>query len=274
MEPIELTLILKSLGFNLESFDFNGNITGENEVEIIINCNRSGIKSKMKYRSPNCSCPIRTPINDISYWDVEGIDPMLKQRSTKYEEKSSNLLPNLSRRSTLVTNSLITAIFKVYKNELFCSHQPEFQFNDKSIEKKEDQTHTDLIKPLESEHVTPTTNNSEEKNVPSASVNEIGKSQLANPELIMVFISIFLLTPINIHIFFQIMKDVHKQLAEIIEKLPENKKEIPKKQSVANKPISSVRPRLLFKSQASKPKVPTVVVATNKNKNPTIKKRF
>lgn len=97
MDVIDLTLILKSIGFRLESIDFNasrfsgGRIADWKADEVIsspakssandsqfisvdISCGKSKIISRMSYRLSNdaqCTCPKQDATVDNSFWDIQ-----------------------------------------------------------------------------------------------------------------------------------------------------------------------------------------------------------
>ena len=84
-DAIELTLILKSIGYRLVALEFNDspNIEGPNEIEIDIKCKRSGLHSKMQFLPTKCTCPNRKSENNNSFWEIQGIAPDTIATQTK-----------------------------------------------------------------------------------------------------------------------------------------------------------------------------------------------
>lgn len=78
IDAIQLTVLLKSIGFRLESFDFDENFETTNTaecLEIEIKCQKAGIKSKLIFDSNICSCPTGNAENNNSFWEVQGVAP-------------------------------------------------------------------------------------------------------------------------------------------------------------------------------------------------------
>lgn len=111
LDAIELTMILKSIGFRLDSFDFqakathtaaNGGARIENDcipmakslspqsksdddvISVQIACGKSNIVSRMTYRlrdSADCSCPDMASVNNNnSFWEIQATGPFSNRR--------------------------------------------------------------------------------------------------------------------------------------------------------------------------------------------------
>lgn len=108
MDAIELTSILKSYGYHLDSFDYvlaKSDRNAAQDIQIDIRCNKSGIVSKMSYKGA-CSCPDEEAGFNNSYWEVQGSAPS----SNEVHDASSNLLPQLSPRVVQFSRNLIKLI--------------------------------------------------------------------------------------------------------------------------------------------------------------------
>lgn len=110
MDTIELTLLLKSIGFRLESIDFNEHrfsggkmldntntipsptkVNDANFIHVEISCSKSKIISRLSYKfnddganaaAPStCTCPPKTIVdNNNSFWEIQTTGTFTNQR--------------------------------------------------------------------------------------------------------------------------------------------------------------------------------------------------
>lgn len=110
MDVIELTLMLKSIGFRLDSIDFNaqrfsgGKISDlkaddvmassspaardANFISVDISCGKSKIISRLSFKLSNddqsmssqCTCPKKDAIVDNSFWEIQSSGSFVNQR--------------------------------------------------------------------------------------------------------------------------------------------------------------------------------------------------
>lgn len=122
MDVIELTLMLKSIGFRLDSIDYNaqrfsgGKISdiktddvtsvpaakNANFISVDISCGKSKIISRMSYKlnntddqSSQCTCPKKETVADNSFWEIQSSGSFVNQRrslnaATKKVSNASN----------------------------------------------------------------------------------------------------------------------------------------------------------------------------------------
>ena len=138
---MNLTLLLKALGFRLENFDFDGdNQALKNEtVTIEIKCNKSGIKSSLTYNLVNCTCPEKSQGNNASFWEVQATGPKVMSRFKTATFKdgtsiflnvktiilfiftiiaSSNLLPEISDNCSQVAKAMLSNLLDFYQENI------------------------------------------------------------------------------------------------------------------------------------------------------------
>lgn len=119
MDVIELTLMLKSIGFRLDSIDFNaqrfsgGKISDikaddvtavpaakdSNFISVDISCGKSKIISRLSYKLNNaddhlsqCTCPKKETVAENSFWEIQSSGSFVSQRRslTAAAKKVSN----------------------------------------------------------------------------------------------------------------------------------------------------------------------------------------
>lgn len=104
MDVIDLTLILKSLGFRLDSIDFkevNSHLIVDSErltpdkfdpnaISVTILCGKSKLESRLSYKFTNtdemiekrsvCTCPKKETNMDNSFWEVQSSGSFMNHR--------------------------------------------------------------------------------------------------------------------------------------------------------------------------------------------------
>ncbi|XP_055373078.1 uncharacterized protein LOC129606672 [Condylostylus longicornis] len=118
-DAVELTLLLKSIGFQLQSLEFFSKPDDEaKDIEIEIKCKRSGLHSKLKMITNNCTCPINDPSsNNNSFWEVQGIAPVsgLMKPQGLVQDTSCNLLPEITKKTNNLARTMLTILQQHYK---------------------------------------------------------------------------------------------------------------------------------------------------------------
>lgn len=117
-DAVELTLLIKSIGFQLVSLDFDSTPTeGAREIEVDIKCKESGIHSKLLMSAEKCTCPTRKAVNNNSFWEVQGIAPSTPLDKNKgiIQDTSCNLLPDVSKKTTNLAKTMLTVLLQHYQ---------------------------------------------------------------------------------------------------------------------------------------------------------------
>lgn len=75
VDVVFLTLILQSVGFRLDNFEFAGKTDGinSNDLKINIKCEKTGLTSNMSFNTNDCNCPEKK--QNSAFWEVQGSDP-------------------------------------------------------------------------------------------------------------------------------------------------------------------------------------------------------
>ncbi|XP_055627893.1 uncharacterized protein LOC129769565 isoform X2 [Toxorhynchites rutilus septentrionalis] len=123
VDVIDLTLLLKSMGFKLEYLDFEKEKLNCDTLTVDIKCNKSGVKARMSYDLVDCSCPEKDE-KETSFWEVQATGP--KEFSKFKNNTSSNLLPEVSENCSLVSKAMLSNLLDYYRSSI------------KSIERGED----------------------------------------------------------------------------------------------------------------------------------------
>ncbi|GAB0087809.1 hypothetical protein DMENIID0001_021620 [Sergentomyia squamirostris] len=115
-DVIEITQLLKSLGLQLESLDFDvtGNVEPSSHLSVEIRCGSSKITSKLRNSHPRvCLCPSNGANN--SFWEVQGSAPSVSGGNANSNEKSSNLLPDVPKIVDDSVKSLMSVALELFK---------------------------------------------------------------------------------------------------------------------------------------------------------------
>lgn len=149
MDVIELTLMLKSIGFRLESIDFNaqrfsgGKIADiksddvmaspspaskdANFISVDISCGKSKIISRLSYKlsdddqlmsslSSQCTCPKKEATVDNSFWEIQSSGSFVNQRrSLSAAAKKVNIANNFSIHLSSNVNDWLCVVFLLSK---------------------------------------------------------------------------------------------------------------------------------------------------------------
>lgn len=119
-DTVEITLLLKSIGFRLLSLEFT-ELPNENsnDIEIDIKCRKSGLSSKMILENKKCSCPTRKGTNNNSFWEVQGIDPSTPVAKSKgiIQDTSCNLLPDISKKTAKFSKLTLATLLQNYQTK-------------------------------------------------------------------------------------------------------------------------------------------------------------
>ncbi|XP_055691411.1 uncharacterized protein LOC129794639 [Lutzomyia longipalpis] len=118
-DVIEITQLLKSLGLQLDSVDFETAVAPNEgtapHLSVEIRCGTSKIVSRLTSTvKRECICPKYS--NNSSFWEVQGIAPSangVENGNTK--EKSSNLLPEISKNTNDCVKTLLDAALHLFK---------------------------------------------------------------------------------------------------------------------------------------------------------------
>jgi hypothetical protein len=88
---VNLTVLLKSLGFKLNFLDFvkpspdaMQKEKNEETVSIDIKCNKSGLLSKLSFDMAHCNCPVEGGEHDSAFWEVQGTSPKLMKSKVSF----------------------------------------------------------------------------------------------------------------------------------------------------------------------------------------------
>lgn len=106
MDVVEMTLLLKAIGFRLDSIDYNGDEqnnsflhntendkdTMKNDSDTIyvnIKCTKSKLLSRLSYKfnqdggaatiPTNCTCPRKETVADNSFWEIQSSGSFISQ---------------------------------------------------------------------------------------------------------------------------------------------------------------------------------------------------
>lgn len=119
-DAVELTVLLKSIGFRLISFEFETSPeVDSSDIEMEIRCKRSGITSKLLLNAKKCTCPERNKQaeNNNSYWEIQGRGPQTPVSRFKgiVKDTSCDLLPDISRKSANISRTTLAMLYKITK---------------------------------------------------------------------------------------------------------------------------------------------------------------
>ncbi|XP_063695715.1 uncharacterized protein LOC134827101 [Culicoides brevitarsis] len=115
IDVINLTWILKALGFKLDFMDFLPETINDKskEIHIELKCSVSGLVARLNYKLESCVCPKKK--DEQTFWEVQGIAPSAKAQ-VKQENTSSSLLPEMSESCSLVSKAILQNLLKYYKD--------------------------------------------------------------------------------------------------------------------------------------------------------------
>ncbi|CAD7087997.1 unnamed protein product [Hermetia illucens] len=121
-DAVELTVLLKSIGFRLISFEFETSPeVDSSDIEMEIRCKRSGITSKLLLNAKKCTCPERNKQaeNNNSYWEIQGRGPQTPVSRFKgiVKDTSCDLLPDISRKSANISRTTLAMLLQNYQND-------------------------------------------------------------------------------------------------------------------------------------------------------------
>lgn len=111
------------MGFKLEYLDFEKDKSNCETLTVDIKCNKSGVRARMSYDLVDCSCPEKDQ-KETSFWEVQATGP--KEFSKFKNNTSSNLLPEVSEKCSLVSKAMLSNLLDYYRSSI------------KSIERGED----------------------------------------------------------------------------------------------------------------------------------------
>lgn len=150
-DAVELTILLKSIGFRLNSFEFDTVPVDEsNDIEIDIRCKRSGITSKLLLNSMKCTCPSRQAENNNSFWEIQGRAPTAPIAKLKgiIQDTSCNLLPDITRKTANIARTMLTMLLQHYQND-FLPEKEKMKLPDL----KQFAEHLNIKKPITDQHL-------------------------------------------------------------------------------------------------------------------------
>lgn len=165
IDVINITWILKALGFNLDFMDFlPDSISGDKlqEINIEVKCSVSGLVARLNYKLEGCVCPKKK--DEQTFWEVQGMAPSSK---VKQKDTSSSLLPEMSANCSLVSKAILNNLLKYYKD---------------CIEEKGKEQPSEAIKKIKIPEMF-TSNQVKSEDVPTLKNNEIVKQEIAIPEI-------------------------------------------------------------------------------------------
>uniref|UniRef100_A0A336MCZ7 CSON015451 protein n=1 Tax=Culicoides sonorensis TaxID=179676 RepID=A0A336MCZ7_CULSO len=116
IDVINLTWILKALGFKLDFMDFLHEAkSGEKskEIHVELKCSVSGLVARLDYKLDACVCPKKN--DDQAFWEVQGTAPS-SEGQMKKEATSSSILPEVSEKCSLVSKAILNNLLKYYKD--------------------------------------------------------------------------------------------------------------------------------------------------------------
>jgi len=117
---VELTLLLRSLGFRLNSLEFCEPSKEEmemNEITVQFQCNKTGLLSKLSMKRNECYCPLKTAVN--SFWEIQGVEPsnLDNVKTEVYQDTSCSLLPDVTKNANSFSKSVIMLALNIFRNE-------------------------------------------------------------------------------------------------------------------------------------------------------------
>lgn len=123
VDVVFLTLILQSVGFRLDNFEFAGKTEGitTNDLKIRIKCEKTGLTSNMSFDTNNCTCPEKK--QNSAFWEVQGSAPQGSAPHTPKKkdtiiEKSSSFIPEISKNCSNILKNCMTDLINYLDNEV------------------------------------------------------------------------------------------------------------------------------------------------------------
>lgn len=167
IDVINITWILKALGFNLDFMDFlPDSISGDKlkEINIEVKCSVSGLVARLNYKLEGCACPKKK--DEQTFWEVQGMAPSSKTQ-VKQKDTSSSLLPEMSANCSLVSKAILNNLLKYYKD---------------CIEEKGTEQPSEAIKKIKIPEMF-ASNQVKSDDVPALKNTEVVKQKIAIPEI-------------------------------------------------------------------------------------------
>lgn len=118
VDVVFLTLILQSVGFRLDNFEFAGKTEGitTNDLKVRIKCEKTGLTSNMSFDTNNCTCPEKK--QNSAFWEVQASAPNTPKKKDTIIEKSSSFIPEISKNCSNILKNCMTDLINYLDNEV------------------------------------------------------------------------------------------------------------------------------------------------------------